>query len=133
MLFRSPAKAEPAKAESANAEPVKAEPARAAQGKKDEPIVPPASPTDKGPGKTATKLSVSATTIAKLQKLVQEACPGVKDVKIEVTPANKLRIELTVRSDDQIGTFAGNIYGVSELADYRDEIELYFTVAEQAK
>jgi hypothetical protein len=79
------------------------------------------------PAKASVKLSLSPAMIAMLQKRVAEACPGVKDVKIEVV-MNKLRIELTVRSDDQINAAAEKVFNVPELADYRDDLELVFAV-----
>jgi BON domain len=99
--------------------------------KKDETIKdPPAVPTVSSPkDKTPSTLAMSADKVSKLQKRILEVCPGAKDVKIEATAANKLQIELSVRSDDQITTFAGMIYGLPELADLRESVELHFTVA----
>jgi hypothetical protein len=44
---------------------------------------------------------------------------------------NKLRVELTVRSDDQIPDFAGKVYSVAELSEYREDVELLFTVGSE--
>ena len=68
--------------------------------------------------------------MTQLQKRVLDACPGAKNVKIEVTPMNKLQIELTVRSDDQISPAADKLYNVPELAAYRETLELHFLVGE---
>lgn len=96
--------------------------------KKPEPIQEPpaAQPTEKDPAKSVAKLSPAM--IETLQKSVQAACPAAKDIKIEVA-MNKLRIELTVRNEDQITPSAEKVFAVPELADYREEIELAFTVA----
>jgi hypothetical protein len=96
--------------------------------KKPEPVKEPpaAPPTEKDPAKTVAKLTPAM--IATLQKHVQAACPSVTDVKI-VVAMNKLRIELTVRTEDQITPSAEKAFGVPELADYREDIELAFTVA----
>jgi len=75
----------------------------------------------------------SGAALAKLQKRVMEACPAAKDVKLEVTPDNKLKIELTVATSAQIDPCAEKIYAVAELADYVEAVELYFTVADQMK
>jgi hypothetical protein len=88
--------------------------------KKDEPVKEQSAPS--------AKLSLSAAALAKLQKRVQEAIPEAKGIKLEVTPANKLQIELTVRSDDQISAAAGKLYSLPEVMDYREELELHFTV-----
>lgn len=82
---------------------------------------------------SSAKLALSAEKITRLQKRVLEVCAGATDVKIEVTPTNKLRIELTVRSDDQITPFAGKVYGLSELTEHRDAVELFFTVGQEKK
>jgi osmotically-inducible protein OsmY len=96
-------------------------------------LLPPREPTPAPKETTSAKADLSPEKIAGLQKRVREACAGAKDVKIELTPANKVRIELTVASDDQITTFAGKVYGLSELSDYRDAVELYFTVGQEKK
>ncbi len=75
-------------------------------------------------------LALSADKLDRLRKRVLEVCDGATDIKLEVTLANKLRIELTVRSDDQITPFAGKVYGMAELMDYRDAVEIFFTVAQ---
>jgi osmotically-inducible protein OsmY len=94
------------------------------------PTVKKADPVKEAP-RAAGKIALSAEKIAKLQKRVIEVCDGAQDVKIEVTPMNKIRIELTVRSDDQITPFAGKVYGLEELTDYREALELFFTVGQQ--
>jgi osmotically-inducible protein OsmY len=96
--------------------------------KKPEPVKePPVAPvTEKDPAKTVAWLTPAM--IATLQKRVQTACPSVTDVKI-VVAMNKLRIELTVRNEDQITPSAEKAFAVPELADYREELELAFTVA----
>ena len=86
-------------------------------------------PVDK---KGPAKLPMGAE-LAKLQKRVQESCPGIKDVKLEVTPDKKLKIELTVATSSQIDPAAEKIYAVPELADFAEAVELYFTVADQMK
>jgi hypothetical protein len=78
----------------------------------------------------APRQPLTQALVPKLLKRVQEACPGAKDVKVELTAAKKLKIELTVRDEAQLSTFAGNIYNIPELADYRDDLELHFAVAE---
>jgi len=90
---------------------------------KEPPVV---KPTDKEPAKSLAKLSPAL--IATLRKRVQAACPTVTGVKIEVA-MNKLRIELTVRNEDQITPSAEKVFAVPELADYREQLELAFTVA----
>ncbi len=103
--------------------------------KKDEAVKDPiqpavAVPMEKEVPGTKAKLALSAEKTAKLQKKILEVCPGAKDVKIEITPANKLLIELTVRSDDQITPFAGKLYSLPDLVDIRDDVELHFTVGQ---
>jgi hypothetical protein len=103
--------------------------------KKDEAVKPPvvpvvAPPMEKESPTAAPKLAFSAEKTSKLQKRILELCPGAKDVKIEAAPMNKVRIELTVRSDDQITPFAGKIYSIPELVEMRDEVELHFTVGQ---
>ncbi len=99
-------------------------------GKKPEPVQdPPVTvPTEMDPARTPSKLALSPAAIATLQKRVEAACPAVKDVKIKIA-MNKLRIELTVGSEDQITPSAEKVFSVPELADYREELELAFTVA----
>jgi hypothetical protein len=80
---------------------------------------------------TSGKLTLSAEKVDRLQKRILEVCAGARNVRIEITPMNKLRIELTVRSDDQITPFAGKVYELSELTDYRDAVELFFTVGQE--
>jgi BON domain len=80
--------------------------------------------TDKAPA----KLALSPTQIAMLQKCVKEVCTEVKDVKIEVAK-NKLRVELTVRTEDQVSTAAEKVFNVPELAEYREALELVFAVS----
>jgi osmotically-inducible protein OsmY len=96
-------------------------------------LLPPKEPTSAPKETTSTKVNLSPEKIAGLEKRVREACAGAKDVKIEVTPANKVRIELTVASDNEITTFAGKVYGLAEVSDYRDAVELYFTVGQEKK
>jgi hypothetical protein len=96
---------------------------QAPPAKKDEPV--------KEVPNAGAKLALSAVKIAGLQKRVLEVCAGAKDVKIELTPANKIRIELTVRSDNDITPLAGKVYSLPELMDYRDDVELYFTVGKE--
>lgn len=103
--------------------------------KKEETSKPPvtpvvAAPMSKEQPKTAAKTALSPEKTSKLQKRILEVCAGAKDVKIEATPMNKIMIELTVRSDDQITPFAGKIYSLPELVEMRDEVELHFTVGQ---
>jgi hypothetical protein len=111
-------------------EPVKDPPATAAPPPAAPPPAAPPPPAETPPPKAAPKPPTPAM-IAKMQKKVLEACPGAKDVKIELAKSGKLRIDLTVRTEEQIGTFAGNIFNVAELTDYRDEIEMHFTLEEE--
>jgi hypothetical protein len=85
---------------------------------------PVAAPTEKSP----RKLVLSPELIAILQKRVREKCVEAKDVKIEVA-TNKLRIELTVRNENEVSPVAEKVFGVPELADYREHLELVFAVS----
>jgi hypothetical protein len=94
--------------------------------KKDEPTA--VTKKDEPPARPSGKLSLSAAAISKLEKKVKEACSEVKNVKIEITPMSKLQIELAVANEDQIANVAGKIYSMAELMDYRDDLELHFSV-----
>jgi osmotically-inducible protein OsmY len=79
----------------------------------------------------STKLTIPPATLAKLEKRVTETCSGAKDIKV-VVAMNKLRIEMTVRSDSQIQAFADRVYAIAELAEFREDVELIFAVASDA-
>jgi hypothetical protein len=60
---------------------------------------------------------------ARIKKRIAEACPGVKEVKVEVVSMNELRVEVTTRTEDQVTTFATQIYGLSEMQMYRADLQ----------
>ena len=82
-------------------------------------------------GWTVTKAGLrevpTNATLRRWQKRVQDACSGASDIHIEYA-AGKVKVELTVRSEDQIGTFAGAIFNIAELSDYREVIDMQFKV-----
>jgi hypothetical protein len=121
----APRKDEPAKNPPANTGMAKTPPTKTSPGS-----ATPPSAAATPPAAASAKTMPSGTAIAKLQKQVQEACPDVKNVKIEVTAAHKLQIDVTVRNDEQIATVAGKLYSMPELASYGEQLELHFTVGQ---
>ena len=87
--------------------------------------VPPPAPRD--PPKAATP-GERATLAALWQRLILEKCNGARDAKVEFKSATELVVELTVRSDEQISTFAGIVLNLPELEAYRERIDLQFKV-----
>jgi hypothetical protein len=92
------------------------------------PVIIPEKPPVAAPDKGPAKLPLSPAMLMTFEKVIRAACPELKDVKIE-TAMNKLRIELTVRQEDQISPCADKVFNVPELADFRETMELAFTVA----
>lgn len=94
------------------------------------PTVEPPLPGGAAAKQPAPARKLSPADLPRLQKRVTDACPGAKGVKLELMTGNKLKIELTVRSEAQIGTFTGSIFNIGELDDYREDIELHFVLSE---
>lgn len=74
---------------------------------------------------------LTAAAAATWQKRIEQACPQAKAVRVEVVAPTELRVELTIRNDDQITTFAGPIFALVEREGYR--LDLRFSVEQEKK
>lgn len=81
-------------------------------------------PTVKGPPLTAAALP-------RWQQRVEQTCPQAKAVRVEIVSPSELRVELTVRTDDQITKLAGPIFALVEREGYR--LDLRFSVEQEKK
>jgi osmotically-inducible protein OsmY len=99
----------------------KAEEKRAAEDKSAAPetTAPPAPKEKPGPA-----------LAARIQKRLQEKCKGASDIRVEFKASGELRIEMAVRSESQITAMAVSILELSELAEYREKLDLQFKIAQ---
>jgi hypothetical protein len=103
---------------SAKVPPVRtAEPAPAkVQG----PVLPTAGPE---PEKQGPPAAASPALAARLKKQIEAACPGVKEVKVEVAATSEFRIEVTVRSEEQVSTFAERILELPDVQSNKADMQ----------
>lgn len=102
-----------------------AEPTKAAEPMAEGPVVK-AEKTETKEVKAAPPPAASPALAARVQKAIEEACKGVKTVRVEAASASEFRIEITTATEEQVGTFASAILMLPDLQEYK--ADLHFKV-----
>jgi hypothetical protein len=71
----------------------------------------------------APPVPASPAVAARLQKQIEKACVGVKEVRVEVISPAEFRIHLTAGTEEQVGTFAAQIFAIPELQNYKADLQ----------
>ena len=74
--------------------------------------------------------ALSPALAARIQKRLQEKCKAASDIRVEFKANGELRIEMTVRNDSQITAMAVAVLELSEIAEYRERLDLQFKIAQ---